>query len=120
MNTVEAGTKINKPWGSEEILEINEHYMVKRLIMHQGHQCSLQRHRFKHETFVLVWGEMKFTCEDVNGDLTEEILHSGDHRAINPGTVHRMTAVSDIVYLETSTPHVDDVVRLGDDYGRTA
>lgn len=118
MNTVQTGTKIDKPWGSEEILEINEHYMVKRLIMRQGHQCSLQRHKHKHETFVVVSGMMLFTCEDVNGDLQTEALTGGQSRAINPGTVHRMKAETDIIYIECSTPHPDDVIRLEDDYVR--
>lgn len=112
------GQLIKKPWGSEEILEINDHYMVKRLIMRQGHQCSLQRHRDKHETFVVISGEMKFVCEDKNGDMTAVLLHGGDSRAILPGTVHRMIAVSDIIYIEASTPHPDDVIRLEDDYAR--
>ena len=35
-----------------------------------------------------------------------------------PGTVHRVTAIEDTTILEVSTPHLDDVVRLEDAYGR--
>ena len=35
-----------------------------------------------------------------------------------PGTVHRVTALEDTTILEVSTPHLDDVVRLEDRYGR--
>jgi len=35
-----------------------------------------------------------------------------------PGVVHRMEAVEDSIYLEASTPEMDDVVRLVDDYHR--
>jgi mannose-6-phosphate isomerase len=112
------GQLIEKPWGSEEILEINDHYMVKRLKMKEMHQCSLQRHRFKHETFVVISGTMGFICEDENGDLQKYTLGPGDSRAIPPGTVHRMIALSDIEYIESSTPHPDDVIRLEDSYGR--
>ena len=35
-----------------------------------------------------------------------------------PGTVHRVTAVEDTTILEVSTPHLDDVVRIEDSYGR--
>jgi quercetin dioxygenase-like cupin family protein len=38
---------------------------------------------------------------------------------IRPGTVHRIRALEDTVMLEVSTPHLDDVVRLEDQYGRT-
>ena len=36
----------------------------------------------------------------------------------SPGTVHRVTALEDTTILEVSTPHLDDVVRLEDRYGR--
>jgi len=39
---------------------------------------------------------------------------------VRPGTVHRMRAVSDCDVLEVSTPEVEDVVRVEDDYGRTS
>jgi hypothetical protein len=35
-----------------------------------------------------------------------------------PGTVHRVAALEDTLILEVSTPHLDDVVRLEDRYGR--
>ena len=48
--------------------------------------------------------------------------HRGDHRGrllpLRPGTVHRVTALEDTTILEVSTPHLDDVVRLEDKYGR--
>ena len=40
---------IEKPWGKEEVLEINEKYMVKKLTMFAGKKCSLQYHNFKKE-----------------------------------------------------------------------
>lgn len=39
---------------------------------------------------------------------------------IHPGTVHRFTARVDSVLIEVSTPDLDDVVRLEDDYARGA
>ena len=42
--------KIIKPWGSEELLEVNSEYVMKRLYMKKGHQCSLQYHEEKSET----------------------------------------------------------------------
>jgi hypothetical protein len=37
---------------------------------------------------------------------------------VPPGTLHRLTAVTDCRLLEVSTPELDDVVRLDDRYGR--
>jgi quercetin dioxygenase-like cupin family protein len=42
----------------------------------------------------------------------------GDSIHVPPKTVHRMTAIEDCDILEASTPHLDDVVRLEDRYGR--
>ena len=38
---------------------------------------------------------------------------------LEPGVVHRMEGVEESVYLEASTPEMQDVVRLSDDYNRT-
>ena len=35
-----------------------------------------------------------------------------------PGTIHRMEGLEESVYLEASTPDLDDVVRISDDYNR--
>ena len=102
-----------KPWGKEEILETNEHYTVKRIWMNKGCQCSLQKHSEKKETFVLIEGLMQFTH---NGKT--RTLHAGKFATIEPGEVHRMAAMTNIVYLECSTSQLDDVVRLSDLYGR--
>jgi quercetin dioxygenase-like cupin family protein len=37
---------------------------------------------------------------------------------LRPGTVHRVRALEDTTILEVSTPHLDDIVRLEDRYGR--
>lgn len=43
---------IEKPWGSEEIIEINEIYMFKKLLMKKGHRCSLQYHEHKRKQYM--------------------------------------------------------------------
>jgi hypothetical protein len=37
---------------------------------------------------------------------------------IRPLTKHRVTALTDLELMEVSTPELDDVVRLEDNYGR--
>ncbi len=52
--------------------------------------------------------------------ITEtEVVSPGAAFHFAPGTVHRVKALEDTTILEVSTPHLDDVVRLEDDYGRT-
>jgi len=45
-------------------------------------------------------------------------VRPGDAFHYAPGTVHRVTAIEDTLIVEVSTPHLDDVVRLEDRYGR--
>ena len=109
---------IEKPWGKEEIVEINEKYMVKKLTMWKEHRCSLQFHNHKKETIYVLSGKLRIVSGPNQNNLKEKIYLAGDSITISPGTVHRMEGAEDSVYLEASTPEMDDVVRLVDDYDR--
>ena len=109
---------IEKPWGREEVIEINDKYMVKKLTMFAGHRCSLQFHNIKKETIYVLSGVLKIIQGPNQDDLEEKLYRAGDTITIAPGLVHRMEGVEDCVYLEASTPEIDDVVRLADDYQR--
>ena len=39
--------RVEKPWGYELWLELNEFYAYKRIHMEKGNQCSLQSHDYK-------------------------------------------------------------------------
>lgn len=105
-----------KPWGKEELLEKNQFYALKKLYMKANHRCSLQQHLKKTETIVIVEGVLKLTLQD---PLQEHLLFVGDFFTIHPKRIHRMSALTqDVVYLETSTPELDDLVRIEDDYQR--
>ena len=109
---------IKKPWGSEEIIEINKKYMLKKLTMKQGHRCSLQYHNKKRETIYVLSGKLRIFYGGKKKKLRSKIFNPNMSLTIKPGTVHRMMAVKDSVYLEASTPQNYDVVRLSDDYKR--
>jgi len=109
---------IEKPWGREEVVEINDKYMVKRLTMWAGHRCSLQYHNFKMETIYVLSGVIKIVQGNSQDSLEDKLYRPGDTITIPPGLIHRMEGVEDAVYLEASTPEMDDVVRLVDDYQR--
>lgn len=57
---------------------------------------------------------------DEENSLNELILENGDSLVIPPLKIHRMYGITDSYYLESSTPELDDVVRLQDDYKRTS
>lgn len=109
---------IEKPWGKEEVIEINDRYMMKKLTMWKGHRCSLQFHKVKCETIYVLSGQLRIYYGPSLENLDSKIYSSGETITIIPGVVHRMEGVEDSVYLEASTPEMDDVVRLVDDYQR--
>lgn len=109
---------IEKPWGREEIIEINDKYMMKKLTMFKNHRCSLQYHNHKKETIFVLSGQLRIISGKNKDNLTEKIYTAGQSVTITPGVVHRMEGKDESVYLEASTPEMDDVVRLDDDYNR--
>lgn len=109
---------IEKPWGSEELIESNDHYTMKKLFMKKDHSCSLQYHNEKHETVYVLSGKLLFEVGNSKETLTNIILMPGMSYVIPPKTVHRMNGIEDTYYLEASTSQLDDVVRLEDKYGR--
>ena len=64
-------------------------------------------------------GQLKIYSGLSENKLTVKIYGPNDTITILPGTIHRMEGVEDCVYLEASTPQMEDVVRIQDDYNRT-
>ena len=110
--------RIDKPWGYEDLVHVGKDYVVKRLFMKAGNSCSLQYHNSKHETIIVFEGSMRFLVGPDQNNLEEKILQPGDTWVIDPGIVHQMSALTDCLYIEASTPQLDDVIRLQDQYGR--
>ncbi|SVA58218.1 uncharacterized protein METZ01_LOCUS111072, partial [marine metagenome] len=61
---------IEKPWGKEEVIEINDKYMMKKLTMLKGHRCSLQLHNHKKETIYVLSGQLRITSGSDQDNLT--------------------------------------------------
>jgi mannose-6-phosphate isomerase len=104
---------VDKPWGREIWYAHEDRYAGKILEVNAGHVLSLQKHEVKQETLYLQKGRVRF---HLNGDDFE--MKVGECITVNPGDVHRMEALEDSVFLEVSTPELDDVIRLEDRYGR--
>jgi mannose-6-phosphate isomerase-like protein (cupin superfamily) len=111
--------KVDKPWGYELIFAVTERYAGKLLHVKAGESLSLQFHNVKDEAWYVLEGraevELGAPGESV---LASEVVGAGAAFRFTPGTVHRVKAVEDTTILEVSTPHLDDVVRLEDRYGR--
>jgi mannose-6-phosphate isomerase len=108
---------VPKPWGHETIWAHTEQYVGKILHIKAGEVLSKQYHNIKDETVYLLSGKLIYRIWE-GEKLVPVDLQIGQAYRITPKTVHQMEAVTDCDVLEVSTPHLDDVVRLTDKYGR--
>ena len=111
--------KVEKPWGYELIWALTEVYCGKVLFVKAGASLSLQFHTVKDESWLVQSGRARLELGEMGQKaLNEEVIGAGAAFRYKPGTVHRVTAIEDTTILEVSTPHLEDVVRLEDRYGR--
>ena len=110
-----------KPWGSERLIYLGD-YAVKILRINAGKRTSYHYHEEKDETIFLHKGTMLLEITNlphfpINPHKIEMI--PGEFVQIFARDRHRFTAHGqDVVLFEASAPHLTDVVRLEDDYGR--
>lgn len=128
--------RVNKPWGHELWISwFRDYHVLKQIGMKAGNMSSLQLHGRKLETNYLVKGEadvidgypmdlslsedeMKNKIGDVDLSEYTNRKKAGMHWTSRPGIVHRVISVADYIAYETSTPELDDVIRLSDVSGR--
>lgn len=133
--------KVTKHWGYELWIADGSAtpYASKRILFKAGNRTSLQVHEYKIETNYVLSGtgilhrskepldikqflEQGMTCKQVEEyEATFDIIELKEGVVFNvtPGYVHRVTATTDLEFMETSTTELDDVIRLQDDGGRT-
>jgi quercetin dioxygenase-like cupin family protein len=104
---------VDKPWGREVWLCVENEYAGKILEIKKGCRTSLQYHNKKKESMYVLEGVLKITYPG-----GETVLKKGESITMNPGDRHRLCAVEELILIEVSTPELDDVVRLEDDHGR--
>jgi len=112
--------RTNKPWGYEDRWAVAERYLGKILSIEPGKKLSRQYHENKDETVYVLEGILVLEL-GTPGETSYEkiILHPGAVWRIRPNTVHRFCAPSDgCKLIEVSSPEIDDVIRIEDDYGR--
>ncbi|MES2260821.1 MAG: mannose-1-phosphate guanylyltransferase/mannose-6-phosphate isomerase [Pseudomonadota bacterium] len=112
-------TKVYRPWGCYEGIDIGERFQVKRITVNPGGKLSLQMHHHRAEHWVVVSGTARVTCGDKVSLLTENestfIPIGMNHRLENPGKLPlHLIEVQSGSYLGE-----DDIVRFEDVYQRT-
>ena len=109
---------IIKPWGKEEWLELNDAYCYKRIYINAGYKTSYQYHNLKRETNFIISGEAEIWLENDEGVVEKKIMKAGEYFNVTPPKKHRVIALTDIILQEVSTPEVDDVIRIDDEFAR--
>jgi len=113
-----------KPWGKEvwinfrkgeEIGEQDKRYIMKKLYINKDTRTSFQYHVNKVETNFLVKGSVEAWFEYEKGIITKKVLNEGAIWTIPAGVRHRIITLEDIILIESSSPEVDDVIRIEDD-----
>ncbi len=110
--------RVDKPWGHELWFAHTDRYAGKLLYVNAGERLSVQYHEAKDETSYLLSGRVHVSSGPSAEALVETELGAGEAWRNEPGAVHTVSALEDSVIVEVSTPELDDVVRLFDDYGR--
>ncbi len=109
-----------RPWGTFTVLDEGPDFKVKRIEVLPGKRLSYQKHAQRAEHWVVVQGTAKVTLNDediiVPGGNAIDIPVGAAHRVENPGAEL-------LVFIEVQRGSYlgeDDIVRLQDDFGRSA
>lgn len=110
--------RVEKPWGHEIIWAHADRYVGKLIVINAGRRLSFQYHEAKDEWIHVLSGRLLLTLEDDAGVVADRELGPGDGAHVATFRRHRYAAIETCTLVEVSTPELDDVVRLSDDFGR--
>jgi quercetin dioxygenase-like cupin family protein len=107
-----------REWGVEDLLVLAPNkYSLKRICMNEGARGGVQKHRLKDEAGYMLKGELKIIYDDGSGTLVDRVVGPGECFHFPNGSVHGAVALSDVEYVEVSTPHFNDRVHMEAVYG---
>lgn len=110
---------VSRPWGTYSVLDDNERYKIKRIVVKPGKRLSLQKHLHRSEHWVVVSGTATCTV----GDKTFYV-RSNESTYIPMGELHRLQNEGKLplVIVEVQVGEYtgeDDIIRLQDDFKRS-
>ena len=114
----ELHTRVFRPWGWYEGIDLGERFQVKRIMVKPGEKLSLQMHHHRAEHWIVVSGTARVTR-----DGHEELLSENQSTYIPLGTRHRLENPGKlplhIIEVQSgSYLGEDDIVRFEDVYQR--
>ena len=118
--TKETKSYIDKPWGYEKLWAHTDKYVGKLLHIKPGNKLSRQYHEVKEETIYVLDGRLILEIGPCDNYETLVLPRTYTYH-IPPGMIHRFCAGPNgmpVSLMEVSTPELNDVVRLEDNYNR--
>ncbi|NOR58322.1 MAG: mannose-1-phosphate guanylyltransferase/mannose-6-phosphate isomerase [Sulfurimonas sp.] len=111
---------VTRPWGTYTVLENNQAYKTKKIIVRPGKRLSLQSHFHRNEHWIIVSGTARVTVGEetklLRANESTYIPAGKKHRLENPGRIDLVMIEAQVgEYLEE-----DDIVRYEDDFNRIA
>lgn len=108
----------HRPWGTYTILEENNGYKIKRIMVKSGKRLSLQKHFHRNEHWIVLSGTATVTV----GENTYTV-RPNESTYIKAGEIHRLANLGKIplTIIEAQVGEYtgeDDIVRIEDDYKR--
>jgi mannose-6-phosphate isomerase len=107
-----------RPWGSWQVIDVNNGYKIKRIHVNPGCRLSYQKHAHRSEHWVVVFGRATCTIDD-------QVVVAGPGESIDvpTGAKHRLANDGEQELVIVEVQHgaytgEDDIVRFDDDYGR--
>jgi len=109
----------HRPWGYYCVLNDENTYKAKEIVVYAGKRLSLQRHQRRAEHWYILHGKAKMTLDD-----KQFILSDGQSVDIPRGSFHRIENIGsdNLSFVEVQTGDYfgeDDIERIEDDFGRT-
>ncbi len=117
-NNYKRGDHDTRPWGTWEVLDAEDNFCVKRILVTPGSTLSLQLHHFRCEHWIIVKGEAVVTLGE------DKFVRKANEAVYIPAeTKHRIQndTRENVEFIEIQTgDNLDenDIVRLEDKYGR--
>jgi quercetin dioxygenase-like cupin family protein len=87
-------------------------------VLETGKRLSFQYHEAKDEWIHVLSGRLLLTLESDGGAIEDRELAAGEGAHVAVRRKHRYAAIETCTLIEVSTPELDDVVRIEDDFGR--
>ncbi|GLL02151.1 cupin domain-containing protein [Dactylosporangium matsuzakiense] len=117
---IDRAKQVSKGWGEERwLVEESAPWGFKLIHIRAGQRTSLQYHDQKEEACLILRGRaVMYDAASPEDEIRATRVGPGDVVHIKPGHVHRFEGVTDMTMVEVSTPQLDDVVRIADDFAR--